>query len=259
MKIGPAPNDRLWLDDENFRRHARYAKLTEAEKAIVEAFGRDGCYHWKNALGGDLVEALNAAIDDWMIANIAGLKANKRADGTFPRLIGLHGEIPAVAALFAHEGLRKLRNLLFGRTEAFRTTITFVQGSQQPLHRDIPVFRVSPGGLYFRIWCALEDTTPLNGALTGVRGGHRIAAGKHEVPYCFYARFEEMPEQDPVRWQAYQETLKRQYDAAGLTEETFELHGGDVLIWHPLFPHGGSVIADKRSGRRSVVLHFSTC
>jgi len=256
MRIGPSPSGKLWFEYENYQHHERYLRLSDEEKAIVDAFNKEGCYLCKNAVGDDVIEEINTALDGWMVANVSALVANKRPDGTYPRLIGLHEEVPAIQALFSSETALRLQELLFGRTpSSLYTTITFLQGSQQPLHRDIPVFNLSPGNLYYRIWFALEETTPQNGALTGVRGGHRVAADQHERTYRFYGRFGEIPGQEPAQWRAYQETLKRRYEEAGLAEEPFALSKGDILIWHPLFPHGGSVIENKKSSRRSVVLH----
>jgi len=257
MRIGPSAKETLWFEYENYRRHERFLRLSQEEKAIVEAFKKDGCYLYKNAIGDDVIEVINIALDEWMVENISGLAANKRADGTFPRLIGLHEEVPALQKLFSNATALKLGELLFGRGSGLYTSITFLQGSQQPLHRDIPVFRVSPGNLYFRIWFALEDTTAENGTLTGVRGGHRVAADRYKTAHRFYGRFDDIPEQDPAIWRAYQETLRQKYEDAGLAEEKFALSKGDLLIWHPLFPHGGSVIENKTSSRRSVVLHVS--
>lgn len=257
MRLALQTAGKLWFEYENYRRHLRFTRLSENEQAFIEEFNRDGCYLLKNAIGDDVIERIDNAIDDWMMENVSGLVANKRPDGTYPRLIGLHEEIPVIEELFSEEVTLKLQELLVGYRSPLFTSITFLQGSQQPLHRDIPVFRTGPENLYFRLWFALEDATAENGPLTGVKGGHRVAVDRHELPHKFYERFEEVPEQDPALWRKYQEALKQKYKKAGLVEETFELSRGDVLIWHPLFPHGGSAIENKRASRRSVVLHVS--
>lgn len=257
MRVGPKPNEKLWFEYNNYRQHERYMELTEKEKAIVEQFKSDGCYLYKNAISDDVVDKINEALDEWMIENITSLVANKRPDGTYPRLIGLHEEVPVMQELFSDTVTLKLQELLFGRGNSLFTSITFLQGSQQPLHRDIPVFNLSPENLYFRIWFALEDTTSENGTLTGVRGAHRVAADKYKMPQKFYRSFEEIPPQDPDLWRNYQAYLAKQYENHGLREETFALSKGDAFIWHPLFPHSGSIIENKRSSRRSVVLHVS--
>lgn len=257
MQITPLPKGKLWFDYANYKEQPRYQTLSDEEKAIVEQFKREGCYLCRNAVGEEVVEALNEALDDWMVDNISSLVANKRPDDTYPRLIGLHEELPVIGTLFSHETVRRLQSLLFGGGDALRTTITFVQGSQQPLHRDIPIFNVAPDALYFRMWIALEDATVENGTLTGVKGGHRVAVERHEMPHRFYTRFEDVPEQDPDLWRSHQEALKQAYQKAGLKEEPIELAKGDLLIWHPLFPHGGSKIENKKLSRRSVVLHVT--
>jgi phytanoyl-CoA hydroxylase len=257
MRIAPLAKGKLWFEYEGYRQQARYLALSEQEKAIVEQFKKEGCYLYKNAISDEVIDTIDNALDDWMVDNISSLVANKKPDGTYPRLIGLHEEVPAIEALFSAEITRKLQALLFGGGDSLFTTIAFLQGSQQPLHRDIPVFKVSPDNFYFRIWFALEDATSENGTLTGVRGGHRVGAEKYKMAHKFYSRFDDIPEQDPVLWHAYQEKLKQQYEEAGLVEETFELSKGDLLIWHPLFPHGGSEIENKRLSRRSVVLHVT--
>ncbi|WP_373033740.1 phytanoyl-CoA dioxygenase family protein [Sulfurovum sp.] len=257
MRIASLPKGKLWFDYANYKQQPRFLNLSDEEKAIIEQFKREGCYLYKNAISDEVVDTIDDAIDDWMVDNISSLVANKRPDGTYPRLIGLHEEVPAIEALFSTEVTLKLQNLLFGRGDSLFTTITFIQGSQQPLHRDIPVFNVSPDNFYFRIWFALEDATPENGTLTGVKGGHKVAVERHKMAHKFYSRFEDIPEQDPVLWHKHQDTLKQQYEEAGLVEETFELSKGDLLIWHPLFSHGGSEIENKRLSRRSVVLHVT--
>jgi len=257
MRIAPLPTGKLWFEYENYRDHARFSNLSETEKEIVEEFKKEGCYLYKNAISDNIIEEINRAIDEWMIKNVSGLVANKKPDGTYPRLIGLHEDVPAVEELFSNKITLKLQELLFGCGDSLFTTITFLQGSQQPLHRDIPVFNVSPDNFYFRIWFALEDTTSENGTLTGVKGGHRVAVDRYAMPHRFYSRFDEIPEQDPLLWREHQEMLKQRYEEAGLTEEKFALSKGDLIIWHPLFPHGGSKIENKKSSRRSVVLHVT--
>jgi len=148
-----------------------------------------------------------------------------------------------------------LQDALFGYPACLYTGITFLQGSQQPSHRDVPVFHTSPENFYFGIWFALEDATLQNGTLIGVRGGHRIHVDKYKIAKKFFDAPEEIPEQDPQLWRAYQKELYDEYTKAGLKEESIELSKGDIFIWHPLFPHGGGKIIDKNLTRRSVVFH----
>lgn len=257
MPIGFMPGDRLWFEYDNFRRHERYINLCDSERAIVEQFRNEGCYLYKNAFGNALLQHLNAALDTWEERNRNGLDANRKPDGTYPRLIGLHEEVPQLQQLFSNVAVLQLQHLLFGSRRSVHTSITFLQSSQQTLHRDIPVFHPSPGSLYFRIWCALEGADALNGTLRGVKGSHRICRARHDMQQTFYERFEAIPSQDPQQWRSRQEKLKTTYEEHGLVEERFDLNPGDAFIWHPLFAHSGGIIEDKARSRRSVVLHVS--
>lgn len=251
-------NNKLWFEYKNYRQSHRFLNLLENEKKIVEQFNKEGYYLFKNAISEETISHVNNALDEWIAENKAALDANKRPDTTYPRLIGLHEKVPALHELFKQESTLNIQDLLFGcKTSPYITTITFLQGSQQELHRDIPVFNIAPGTLYFRIWFALEDVNSENGPLTGVPDAHKIADEPYKVKQKFYKSFEEIPEQDPLVWYRYQEKLNSAYKQAGLAEEKFELSKGDFLIWHPLFPHGGSEIINKDASRRSVVLHFT--
>lgn len=257
MLFGPMPGNRLWFEYEHFRSHERYKNLSRVERAMVEQLREEGCYLYKRALGDELLESVNEALDAWVARNQEGLDANRKPDGTYPRLIGLHEEVPQLQRLFSSDATIRLQNLLFGYRRSLYTSITFLHGSQQTLHRDIPVFHPAPGHFYYRIWFALEDADERNGTLTGVKGSHRVCPDAHEMEHTFYTRFDAIPPQDAQRWRARQERLNAAYAERGLLEERFDLKRGDAFLWHPLFAHSGGVIQEKELARRSVVLHVS--
>ena len=63
MKVGLSPGDRLWFEYENYRRHVRFTRLSDEEKAIVAQFEKEGCYLCKNAVDDALIEEINTALD----------------------------------------------------------------------------------------------------------------------------------------------------------------------------------------------------
>lgn len=132
-----------------------------------------------------------------------------------------------------------------------------MHGSQQALHRDIPIFNTLNKNFFFRIWFALEDATIDNGSLIGVKGAHKVAVNIYNQHFKFYSTPPEDAGQDPILWNKLQLNLQTEYEKTGLNIEHFELKKGDALVWHPLFPHGGASIKDKILTRRSIVLHLS--
>lgn len=247
----------LWFESDNYQHNLRYSNLMPRQLEIVESIREAGFYHLTKAFNDYEIRQLNAALDGWVSEHEEQLNAHKREDSTYPRLIGLDQEIPAIQQLFEHPVMQMFQDLLFGHRCALCTSITFLQGSQQALHRDIPIYKTSQEHLFFRVWIALEDAGVENGTLMGVRGGHKVATEQQRQHYTFYPSKAMVPAQDPVRWHRYQEALGKAYEKAGLSVEPFTLSRGDVVIWHPLFPHGGTPIQDKSLSRRSVVLHFS--
>lgn len=257
MKRATLQPYQLWFEYENYQKYLRYAQLSKNEKEIVGHFNKDGFYSYKNALNKDELFMLNSAIDQWVNKHESQLNINRKEDGTFPRLIALHDEIPAINELFINKIANTFQDLLFGHRNSLRTSITFLQGSQQALHRDIPIFNTFNKNFFFRIWFALEDATVDNGSLIGVKGAHKIALNKYDMHYKFYTTPLKHSELDPILWSKHQDALQIKYEKAGLQIENLELKKGDALIWHPLFPHGGTPIKNKMLTRRSIVLHFS--
>jgi len=68
----------------------------------------------------------------------------------------------------------RIQDALFGAPTSLYTSLFFMRGSNQPLHRDIPQFTTVPQNHYFGMWVALEDADEDNGPLTLIRGGHRV-------------------------------------------------------------------------------------
>lgn len=257
MSVGSVEAEKWWFEEDYYQHTSRFINLSENEKNMVEQFEQDGCYLFKKAIDEDDIETLNTALDAWVEQHAKALISNRKPDGTYPRMIGLHKEVPEINDLFSHDAILKLQNLLFGSRNTLHTSITFLQGSQQELHRDIPVFNFSPNSSYFRIWIALEDVSSENGPLIGVKGGHKVARERDNIQHQFYSSFDDIPELNHNRWCHYQEKLQTKYKEQALVEENFELSKGDILIWHPLFPHGGSKIKNRKLSRRSIVLHLS--
>lgn len=227
-------------------------------QVLLEQLESSGYAVLPQLLNAQTVQTLSHSLHAYEDEQLSLLYKNRRSDGTFPRLIALHKELPTIEALFSHDVIRRLQHLLLGYLTPLRTSITFLQGSQQPLHRDIPIFNTERPSFYFRVLIALEAHHSQNGAFFALPHSHRIAANPWDTPLQFYAKQTEIPPINQARFNAYQERLSQQYAKARLREKRFTLQAGDALIWHPLLAHGGETIRDKHASRQSVVLHFSS-
>ena len=75
--------------------------------------------------------------------------ANRDANGHYPRIVNLHSLVPELLSLFTISTVSlNVQDLLYGGPTALYTTLFYETGSQQPLHRDTPVFATRPEYLY---------------------------------------------------------------------------------------------------------------
>lgn len=183
--------------------------------------------------------------------------ANRDKNGHYPRIVNLHMAMNGLIDLFSRNNvLLAVEDLLFGAPTSLYTTLFYEIGSQQPLHRDTPVFCTRPEYLYFGNTVYLEDANDENGCLEVLRGGHKLPELDREaMAIKRYGSLDAIPAQDGEAWIEYQNAVVAQGAAAGLKSEKVYVNAGDALIWHPQLPHGGSAIKDIGRTRFSLVMH----
>lgn len=182
---------------------------------------------------------------------------NRRDDGHYPRIVNLHMAMKELIDLFTRNSvLLAVEDVLFGAPTSLYTTLFYEIGSQQPLHRDTPVFCTRPEYLYFGNTVYLETANDENGCLEVMRGGHKLPELDREaLAVARYGSLDNIPPQDGDAWIEYQNKVVAQGYAAGLSSEKVYVDTGDALIWHPQLPHGGSAIKDMSKTRFSLVMH----
>lgn len=177
----------------------------------------------------------------------------------YPRIVNLHGESPIFRKLFASNRSLPIVDYCFGKPATVYTSLTFQVGTQQPIHRDIPVFRTAPNARYFGMWVALEGVDESNGPLMVIRGGHRAAViDSYQFAEMLRPDLRELANLDLQRelWVPYQERVLELCLQEGLKIESVQVDKGDTVIWHSLLPHGGSPILDSTRTRYSCVFHI---
>jgi len=198
-----------------------------------------------------------AAFRRFETANDAVFSENRNADGHYPRIINLHLAFPDLLQLFIKNTVwLQVQDLLFGAQTALYTSIFYEIGSQQPLHRDTPVFSTRPEYLYFGSTVYLEPADEDNGCLQVLEGGHKLPElDRAAMAVRRYGSVEKVPSLDNDLWIEYQDTVVAQSVANGLEIKKLYVGPGDTLIWHPQLPHGGTAIKDLHRTRFSWVIH----
>lgn len=205
-------------------------------------------------------EACAEAIADFRkfeAANEVIFAANRNENGHYARIVNLHTAMPDLLKLFTENKVwLAVQDVLFGAPTALYTSLFYEVGSQQPMHRDTPVFATRPEYLYFGTTVYLEPAGDDNGCLEVMEGGHRLEELDREaMALVRYGSMSKLPDLDDGIWNEYQESVVSQGLARGLTVKRLHAEPGDSLIWHPQLPHGGTPIVDRTRTRFSLVMH----
>ena len=182
---------------------------------------------------------------------------HRDANGHYPRLVNLHCALPELEKLFTRNAVwLAVQDLLFGAPTALYTSLFYQVGSQQPLHRDSPVFATRPEYLYFGSTVYLEAAGDENGCLEVMQGGHLIPELDREaMAVRRFGALEKIPDMDGDAWIEYQNAVVAEGQARRLPVKRLHVQAGDSLIWHPQLPHGGTPIRDAARTRFSLVMH----
>lgn len=166
------------------------------------------------------------------------------------RVHALHMHSADARRVLLNERIRKLVELVMGRTMEPFGSLTFGRGSSQRLHQDMAVFHVYPHNYLVGAWVALEDIHPDSGPLLYCPKSHRSE---------MYREFRNYP-QDNLRTCSlevdgrYHEHIE--LDSRNYERKTFLAKKGDVLVWHGMLYHGGAAIHDPSLTRKSFVIHY---
>jgi phytanoyl-CoA hydroxylase len=192
-------------------------------------------------------------------ANDAIFAKSRSPQGHYPRIVNLHYALPDLMRLFTRNPqLLATLDALFGAPASLYTSLFYEVGSEQPLHRDTPVFSTRPEYLYFGVTVYLETADEKNGCLEVMAGGHKIPELDREaMAIRRYGSIDKVPNLDNDMWVEYQNSVTAAGHAAGLKRSTVHVNAGDTLIWHPQLPHGGTPIRDKARTRFSLVMHVT--
>lgn len=253
----PEISERLWVDDiKSFE-----DKLSQtSDRLLIEAavsMREKGYVIVNNAITSSLCDEAIESFNSWCEENKDVEYEKKR--GKRKRVVSLHSNsTPHKKLITQSEKLLKILDYLFSYPVSVYSSISFQYGTEQALHIDTPVFSTSPREFYFGVWVALEEANEENGCLRALPGAH---LKKYVDEFEFYDR---QPNQegtiDPSAkglWSAFQNELVEKATADGFTPESIPVQKGDVIIWHPQLPHGGSEIKSPNKTRYSTVFHVA--
>lgn len=241
-------NNKLWGDDSK-----KVKILTESL-----SFYENGYIKINNAIPDGLCNKVIAEYNSWCDEHKANLHG-VRSDGRNPRIINLHNQLDSIKDLFvSNDHVLNLVDTLFGYKASVYTSLTFQYGTEQPLHRDTPVFVTAPERFYFGMWFALEDADTSNGCLEVVPKSHKIEEDdRYKFAEDRVLNVDDIDSSCGALWHPWQMSQLNKCINAGLDVVQVPAKRGDCIIWHPQMFHSGSKIINKSKTRYSVVFHVT--
>jgi hypothetical protein len=191
------------------------------------------------------------------LQNAETFNPHRSERGILPRFTNLHIAMPILTQLFTRNKLLlEVQDFLFGRPTSLYTSLYYERGSEQPAHRDTPVFCTRPEYNYFGNTLYLEGAGDDNGCLEVLAGGHLVGELDREtIAAARYGSLDELPQLDGKIWDDYQRGVSERCAKRGLRAVKLYMNPGDCVIWHPQLPHGGTPIRDVSQTRHSFVFH----
>ncbi len=188
--------------------------------------------------------------------NVGYVDACRDDLGRERRMVNFHRYSEASMRLGTNPRVMAILDYLFGAEASVYTSLTFKFGTQQPTHRDTPHFSTWPEGYFFGVWNALEDIAPESGPLFYFEGAHRMIVDQVSIWREAKAKRPDLSEADQLLYalDVYNGEVAIRAPENGVYRLA-EMKRGDVAIWHPQTPHGGSPASDPMRSRWSTVFH----
>jgi ectoine hydroxylase-related dioxygenase (phytanoyl-CoA dioxygenase family) len=247
-----------WLDRPDALEILNGLKLHDWQSKALNELILDGFTVLPSMISPHVCDRVIADYNDWAQDSASYVAQNLDDHGREKRLVNFHLASDAAMSVATDRNVMELLDFFFGERSEVYTSLTFKYGTQQPIHRDTPHFATWPPNRFCGVWTAYEDVDASAGPLMYIRGGHRFAIDQLEI---YQDSAKAMPESSSK--QKVDDALDR-YNGRILETSPGQgelvvapIRKGDVAIWHPQLPHGGSPAKDPFKTRWSMVVHCS--
>ena len=169
----------------------------------------------------------------------------------------LHTLSRAAARLSLARPVAEFLRIVFEAPPIPMQSLTFLRGSEQPIHIDYPYVNRQRRLPYMAAsWVALEDVGQDAGPLAYFAGAHRLdVSGFFDWGDGNIIKIEGSSTQNSMQFARF---LTDQVSRAGIKPTIYLPKRGDVLVWHANLPHWGTPIINPALTRRSYVTHYTS-
>lgn len=241
--VWPRTGERLWLTEPKARKRIR--KFPGSIRGHLSDLEHTGLTVVRGAVDPERCDQIVVDLDLYLRAHGEVLAATADEHGRF-RVNNLHISSEASLGVCLEPRLLEILDAAFGYPAVVYSSLTFVKGTEQYIHRDGPYFATDPPGFFFGVWTALEDIDAAAGPLLYYPGGHRLDV-EHVVDLGV----------DTELVLDHSAAVLDACATARLSPRiSVGLRKGDTVIWHPELPHGGAPVTDRALTRKSMVVHY---
>jgi len=257
----PDPDLDLWIDAQDSKHLISQSNTLQWIKAAALEFIRDGYVVVREGISASACKLAIDSFKQWCLSNNSSCESRKDKFGHLPRITNAHIVVPEIQHVITrNKKALQLQDYLFGQRASLYTSLFFTRGTQQRIHVDVPFFWTVPKNRYFGMWTALEHIDAYNGPLRVLVGGHHcnVLKNRHLLPRIVQKKTEKGPisSLDHRAFYLYAEATIENCAMMNITKYiNVHLNAGDTIIWHPLLPHGGSMILNMSRSRYSLVAH----
>lgn len=243
----------MWIDEENA---LEKLNILKANNKVDESLFND----IKNIIEEGYTIIKSCSKDD--IIDKFVTKYNIAYNNVYERVVNFHSQDECTLDLVCNNYIDKLLSTIFETTQTVYSSLTFGYGTNQSIHRDTPHFYTNPMDQYFGVWYALEDIHLDSGPLMYYKKGHKLDVknGYNTWNELFGTDTYKTPQKIDLCLNKYNSNIEeecKKHRLEGVNTESIiqTINKGDVIVWHPKLPHGGSNILNKALTRKSVVTH----
>ena len=246
----------LWLDAPDAAQRASAAKVSEEARQVALDLITKGISVLRGVQDPAICQRVIADYQSFCGQSPDLHASSLDESGREKRLVNFHHYSDAAMQIGTNPRLMSILDFLFGAEACVYTSLTFKYSTQQPVHRDTPHFATWPRNYFAGVWTALEDIDPEAGPLFYYEGGHRFMIDQAEIWQRVQRDRPDLSRDDALTLalDLYNGQVIDTAPQHG-TYRTMEMKRGDVVIWHPELPHGGSLAIDPSKSRWSTVFH----
>ena len=245
----PDKESKAWLDTGNSKDLApmkdTFKEFPASIQSKILAWSNNGFMILEHFIETEICDRINVEID--RLVKSKSLKFNKSN-----KLMFAHKKSSLIRGVAQKKELLDILSFILDKEVVLFQTINFIAGSEQKAHSDSIHMTTYPLGYLIAGWLALENTTPENGPLFYYPGSHRL-------PYLLNSDFNEGESELTLGkkdYKDYEEKIEQEIKGKGFSRTEFYAKKGDLFIWHANLLHGGSIIIDKNTTRKSMVMHY---